>query len=228
MEILLFDIANISLKIDVLDTLKRSGALDGLTEEEAAEVIAKDYTILATQRDVQNETILMHPMTFEGKDTPSRIFAPVLYYWLIARKERVYDFYFDKKDASKNTATDRSKFQISVPVITDSEVWENDHDYEEMRTKYFFDKSQRFWYKESEVYLLSAYDVYLKVALTSNEYPSKNIAPNTLQSNDDTCILILPELYMRYYVTHKGNVYQTYFSNHDRSKIEKGCVVKIG
>lgn len=236
MEKLLFNIADITLKIDVLDILKRSGALNGLNETEAANIIAKDYAILATQRDIQNNAIMMHPLNFSNPQIT--VFAPVLYYWLIARKERVYDFYFDEKDVKKNVATDKSKFKMSVPIIADHEAFEHDYDYKEMMSKTYFDKSQRFWYKGGNIYI--PYGViegvnHMGVTLCSNEIVfnqnNKPInlteSPNTLQSGDDLCVLMLPRLYMNYYVRYKGNVYQTYFSEYDKHKIENGCRVKI-
>lgn len=37
---------------------------------------------------------------------------------------------------------------LNVPIITDAEIWENIYDYEEMMNKIYFDKAQRFWYKD--------------------------------------------------------------------------------
>lgn len=59
---------------------------------------------------------------------------------------------------------------IKVPVITDSEIWENDYDYGEMMGKTFFDKSQRFWYKTGVKELILNNNAVADIAIVGNEY----------------------------------------------------------
>jgi len=67
---------------------------------------------------------------------------------------------------------DNSK--IRVPVITEHDIWEFDYDYAEMASNRYFDKAQRFWYKDSvKEFILSKYDdteIKADLALVSNEY----------------------------------------------------------
>lgn len=61
-----------------------------------------------------------------------------------------------------------------VPVISDHDVWEFDYDYKEMMSKTYFDKAQRFWYKEGvKEFVLSEYDdavTKAELAIVKNDY----------------------------------------------------------
>lgn len=67
-----------------------------------------------------------------------------------------------------------NKRQLSLPVITDHEVWEGDSfDYEEMQKKFYPDKNQRFWYKADTTDILINKEKPAKVALVNNEHIGK-------------------------------------------------------
>ncbi|MFT4224712.1 hypothetical protein [Dysgonomonas sp.] len=72
--------------------------------------------------------------------------------------------------ANDNDAKNETNPILSVPVITDSEVWENDYDYDEMRSKRYFDKAQRFWYKDSLFDAKINDQTDVKLALVKNSY----------------------------------------------------------
>lgn len=79
---------------------------------------------------------------------------------------------------------------MSVPVITDHEIWDNDYDYAEMLSKQYFDKSLRFWYKSGVKELDLGLDRKATIALVSNEYKGDHEQtlnyrnePNTIMSN---------------------------------------------
>lgn len=79
---------------------------------------------------------------------------------------------------------------LSLPVITDKEVWEHDYDYKEMLSKLYFDKGQRFWYKSGTKELDLGLGRTATIAMVSNEYNGsrKQILnyrnePNTIMSN---------------------------------------------
>lgn len=79
---------------------------------------------------------------------------------------------------------------IDIPVITDHEIWVNDHDYEEMHSKEFYDKAQRFWYPSGLTNLKINSIDDISVAKVSNEYKGqKNLIlnykdnPNTIAKN---------------------------------------------
>ena len=61
-----------------------------------------------------------------------------------------------------------------VPVITDHDIWEFDYDYNEMMSKTYFDKAQRFWYKsEVKEFVLSnidGIDIKADLALVKNNF----------------------------------------------------------
>lgn len=58
----------------------------------------------------------------------------------------------------------------TIPVITDHEIWDNNYDYENMMDKNYYDKSQRFWYKE-DIFDIVVNDIAdVKIASVSNEY----------------------------------------------------------
>lgn len=59
---------------------------------------------------------------------------------------------------------------VDVPVITDNEIWKNDYDYEEMRSKEYFDKAQRFWYKAGLLDVTINDAVKVQAAKVSNSY----------------------------------------------------------
>lgn len=231
---LFFDIKNITLKVNVLEILLRSGALDGLSDEQANEVIAKDFGIIASQSQLQKEKLLMHKLKFNDKDP---VFIPVLYYWLIARKERVFGFeFFDKKEGKQNLANDITKYSFQVPVITDKEVWLNDYDYKEMQSKQYFDKAQRFWYKDSLLHIpLSENGNYLPIALVANEGKwdknSKKIPildkPTTLEDKDGICILYLPPLYDSCSVNIGGMEYRCFMTKDELALLRANGTVRI-
>lgn len=99
---------------------------------------------------------------------------------------------FVTKSYSDNKLTQESDFSynwykelytpsdvISVPVISDKEVWENgSEDYEEMIDKRYTDLAQRFWYCPGNVYEVNigdrALNKTIKAALVSNEYNGLN------------------------------------------------------
>lgn len=234
MENLFFNIKNITLKINVLEVLLRSGALGKLTNEQASEMISKDFSILSLQSQSQKEKLLMHKLKFNDKDP---VFIPVLYYWLIARKERVYGFeFFDEKGNQKNIATDITKASFPLPVITDKEVWENDYDYKEMQYKQYFDKSLRFWNKDSLMYIpLSGNGNYLPIALVANEGKWDNNnnkiptidKPTTLESRDGVCILNLPPLYDSCSVSVGGVQYRCFMTSEELALLYDNGTVLI-
>lgn len=233
MDNLFFDIKNITLKINVLEILLRSGALGGLTDEQANEVIAEDFGIIASQSQLQKEKLLMHKLKFKDKDS---VFIPVLYYWLIARKERVYGFeFFDEKEKKQNLANDITKSSFPIPVITDHEVWQNDYDSKEMMSKKYFDKSQRFWYKDSLLHIpLSGNGNYLPIALVANEgkwIKGKGIPtidkPTTLEDKDGICILCLPPLYDSCYVNIGGVKYRCFMTSEELALLRANGTVRI-
>ena len=69
--------------------------------------------------------------------------------------------------------------KLHIPVISDNEIWVNNYDYKEMLNKTYFDKAQRFWYKDT-----------VKNLILDGK---KNSAPVVLVKNDflDTKNLIL-------------------------------------
>lgn len=230
---LFFDIKNITLKVNVLEILLRSGALDGLSDEQANEVIAKDFGIIASQSQLQKEKLLMHKLKFDDKDA---VFVPVLYYWLIARKERTYGFeFFDEKECKQNLAKDITKASFPVPVITDKEVWQNDYDYKEMLSKQYFDKAQRFWYKDSLLHIpLSGNGNYLTIALVANELKWSNgkgiptiDKPTTLEDKDGICILCLPPLYDSCSVNIGGVKYRCFMTSEELALLRANGTVRI-
>lgn len=233
MEDLFFNIKNITLKINVLDILLRSGVLDGLSDEQASEIIAKDFGIIALQSQIQKEKILMHRVKFDDKDP---VFIPVLYYWLIARKERIYSFgFFDEKDGRRNFATDITKASFPLPVIADKEAWENDYDYREMQYKRYYDKAQRFWYKDSLLHIpLSENGDYFPIALVANEGKwayGKGIPtidkPTTLEDKDGVCILNLPPLYDSCFVNIGGVKYRCLMTSEELTLLRANGTVRI-
>lgn len=69
----------------------------------------------------------------------------------------------------KDLFDDQGKPLITVPVISDHEIWDNDYDYLEMMGKTFYDKAQRFWYKNG-TFNVKVGEKSMSVALVTNEY----------------------------------------------------------
>lgn len=63
---------------------------------------------------------------------------------------------------------------ISVPVISDHEVWENDYDYAEMKDKTDYNKAQRFWYQSGFKELTLNNDIVANMATVKEEYSFGN------------------------------------------------------
>lgn len=90
----------------------------------------------------------------------------------------------------KNIKYTRDGSILSLPVITDKEIWMNDYDTKEMLSKQYFDKGQRFWYKYGVKELDLGLGRTAKIALVSNTHNGdheqtlnyKN-EPNTIMSN---------------------------------------------
>jgi hypothetical protein len=90
----------------------------------------------------------------------------------------------------KNIRYEKDGSVLSLPVITDHEVWENDYDYKEMLSKSYLDKNQRFWYKSGVKNLDLGLDRTATAALVSNEYNGMykqkldyKDEPNSIMSN---------------------------------------------
>lgn len=63
---------------------------------------------------------------------------------------------------------------IELPVITDREVWDSQYDYEETMDNTFYDKAQRFWYRNNKLDLEIGTGHQSYVALVSGQYESGN------------------------------------------------------
>lgn len=61
------------------------------------------------------------------------------------------------------------KLLITIPVISEHEIWDNDYDYQEMAGKNYCDKTQRFWYHNG-VFPVKIGEKSMDVALVSNEH----------------------------------------------------------
>lgn len=77
----------------------------------------------------------------------------------------------------KDLYSKNGELLISVPVISDHEVWDNDYDYQEMAGKSYYDKTQRFWYRNG-LFPIKIGEKFIDVALVSNEH--KGVTPLVL------------------------------------------------
>ncbi len=90
----------------------------------------------------------------------------------------------------KDIRYERDGSILSLPVITDREIWENDYDYKEMMSKQFFNKAQRFWYKTGVKELDLGLDRTAIIAQVSSEHSREHRQilnyrnePNTIMRN---------------------------------------------
>ncbi|MFV0331727.1 MAG: hypothetical protein ACK5KL_18215 [Dysgonomonas sp.] len=59
---------------------------------------------------------------------------------------------------------------LEIPVISEHEIWEKKPDYDEMKDKMYYDKPQRFWYKNGIFDTIMNNESNVTLALTGNEY----------------------------------------------------------
>ncbi|MDR1091134.1 MAG: hypothetical protein LBL79_08675 [Prevotella sp.] len=68
---------------------------------------------------------------------------------------------------------DNKEVVAEVPVITDNDIWRNEYDYEETRTKEFYDKAQRLWYPSGLLPLTVGDQIDISAAKVSDSYEGK-------------------------------------------------------
>lgn len=93
---------------------------------------------------------------------------------------------------------DKGEKMMELPIISDKEAWEKSFDYREMMKKKYYDKPQRFWYRNGTKTLPTDYinestkeKISVDVALVSNSYNGNK--PLTLDYEDK------PDSIMRQY-----------------------------
>ncbi|MDR3058899.1 MAG: hypothetical protein LBU84_12265 [Prevotella sp.] len=59
---------------------------------------------------------------------------------------------------------------LEIPVISEHEIWEKKPDYDEMKDKMYYDKPQRFWYKNGIFDTIMNNESNVTLALTGNGY----------------------------------------------------------
>lgn len=69
----------------------------------------------------------------------------------------------------KDLYDQEGKLLVTVPVISEHEIWDNDFDYQEMAGKLYSDKTQRFWYRKG-ILPVKIGERLMDVALVSNEH----------------------------------------------------------
>lgn len=62
---------------------------------------------------------------------------------------------------------------VEVPVITDNDIWRSEYDYEETRTKEFYNKAQRLWYLSGLIPITVGDQIGISAAKVSNTYNGK-------------------------------------------------------
>lgn len=69
----------------------------------------------------------------------------------------------------KDLYNKEGKLMATIPVISDHEIWDHDYDYKETAGKSYYDKAQRFWYRNG-VLPVTTGGKPMDVALVSNEH----------------------------------------------------------
>lgn len=86
-----------------------------------------------------------------------------------------YCWYKDLKDKDGNVI-------MSVPVITEHDIWDFDYDYEDMENERYYNSNQRFWFRSGVRSITMNDKTNVEVALVSNRY--EGINPLTLDYED--------------------------------------------
>ncbi|WP_255490615.1 hypothetical protein [Dysgonomonas sp. 511] len=106
-----------------------------------------------------------------------------------------YCWYMDIIDDINNTS-------LSIPVITDHDLWDNKSDYADMLSKEYYDKAQRFWY-QSGIYDIQSKENNFKLAMVSNTYNDKG--KRIILDYKDTPNSIIQNYFLL--LTHSDNNY---------------------